>query len=93
MNTEDMIEREGISFLHLMREMMKCEPEAQQSREIQSGNSAPLIEEEKALKDENYEPKKVIKKRTENNREIFGNTLTTKDRRNKKKKGRKIRYL
>jgi len=65
MNTEDMIEREGLSFLHLMREMMKCEPEAEQSREIQSGKSALSIEEEKDAKnkDENYEPNKVIKKR------------------------------
>merc|ERR1719233_480603 len=62
MNIDEQIEREGLSFLELMREMMKHDPEEEQKNSY----LGDLIEDDsmaKALdsKDEYLEPKKVAK--------------------------------
>jgi len=64
MNIDEQIEREGLSFLELMREMMKHDPEEEQKNSY-LGDLIDSDNEEKAPKsaDEDFEPNSVAKPR------------------------------
>merc|ERR1719233_1588843 len=64
MNIDEQIEREGLSFLELMREMMKHDPEEEQKNSY-LGDLIESDNEEKAPKseDEDFEPNSVAKPR------------------------------
>jgi len=65
MNIDDMIEREGTSFLELMREMMKYEPEEEQKGSNRLGKSVEYDNEEKAPQSahEDFDPNRLVKTR------------------------------
>jgi len=69
MNVEHHIEREGLTYLTLMREMMRSEQEAEEKTEPRSSKAASSISEDnkekkdERSKDEDYEPDKVVKTR------------------------------
>jgi len=66
MNIGDMIEKEGLCFLMLMREMMKGDTELTTRKNVQSSTKTALGEEKLEEKttgsgDEDYMPQKVVK--------------------------------